>query len=172
MASVIYKCTSKSYFVWDFRQRKDDLFFCNMPHFSQYTDITEHKQCHPKESRYWKKCYEYTRNLPGIARVKTLICKKAIATNFSPSLMYDIWCNEVIVFVCREGIDCRLSPRSFEPNYVGYISTVSWESITTTEMSKLTSKRYFPPERGENNVKAEWADCSSAACTNTGSTCI
>ena len=33
--------------------------------------------------------YKHTRNLPGVARVKTLICKKANATNFLPSLMYD-----------------------------------------------------------------------------------
>ena len=30
-----------------------------------------------------------TRNLPGVAQVKTLICKKDNAANFLPSLIYD-----------------------------------------------------------------------------------
>ena len=37
--------------------------------------------------------YGLTRNLPGVARVKTLICKKANATNLLPSLMYNKWTN-------------------------------------------------------------------------------
>ena len=40
---------------------------------------------------FHQKTYLHTRNLPGVARVKTLICKKANATNFLPSLMYDRW---------------------------------------------------------------------------------
>ena len=36
-------------------------------------------------------CLFKTRNLPGVARVKTLICKGANTTNFLPSLIYDIW---------------------------------------------------------------------------------
>ena len=48
--------------------------------------------------------YIKTRNLPGVARVKTLICKKANATNFSPSLMYDIWTHIGIGELFRETI--------------------------------------------------------------------
>ena len=42
-------------------------------------------------TRKLKIIYTLTRNLPGVARVITLICKKGNATNFLPSLKYDIW---------------------------------------------------------------------------------
>ena len=52
------------------------------------------------------------------------------------------------------------------------LACISVKLSKATEVSKLTRKRYFPLARGKTTqlaYKAEWADCFSAACTNTGS---